>query len=980
MPRTRPVVALSSLLALAGSLIAWAPVSESATSPAAAESVVVDGSTSGRTFDGIGAVSAGASSRLLYDYPEPERSQVLDYLFKPAYGASLQMLKVEIGGDTNSTDGAEASHLRTPNQVQCDRGYEWWLMKQAKARNPDIELLGLEWGAPGWFDGGFWSQDNIDYLIEWLDCATEHGLTIDYVGGWNERGFEADWYVDLNAALQESYPDVKIIAADECCRSDLWRVADAMADNSAFNDAVDVVGVHFACGNRDQRPRCNSTDTAKSLDKPLWSSENSSLAHDVGAVPIARALNRMYSDAEITGFMSWSAVSSWYANLPIADTGPMLAEWPWSGHYKVGSSIWAYAHTTQFTQPGWRYLDTGSQRLPSGATIASLVSPTDDDFTSVIEAMDVEQPTTVRLDLENLPAGPLQLWSTNLGSGTSGDDFVHVGTIAPDSGSVELTVQPGHVYTVSTTTGQSKGDAQPSASVHQQLPLPLVQNFDALQPGQLAKYFSDINGGFETAPCAVGRDGMCYQQAVPQQPIRWNSTGLMPPTTMLGDPRWWGDYAVGAKVLLDQPGSVEVIGRASASRGTALGGYHLQVGSDGWRLYSEDTATGAARELAAGDESISVGSWHEIRLEMRGDTITAQLDGDELTVAQDTSQLTGNAGLRVNEWQAAQFDDVKVVPTNAAPRFVPQRQLSATATSEGGFSGGYTFGAERAIDDRPETSWSSAFNPAPGLPQALTVDLGKVERLRALTYQPRLDGTTGTVTDYEVQLSTDGTDFTTVADGAWTVNASTKVAAWPVQNARYVRFVATDGSGNQCGAGQTTATVGELRVVRDGGPPLHTTPPEPPPPPLPGDAPPEFDHLIPQDEMTATASSTHSNPYLACMAIDGKLSTFWHSAPATTNPLPATLTLDLGGTHSVQGLSYITRQDGNLNGTVTGYEVSVSADGNTFTQVTSGTWADDTSQKYATWGATPARYVRLTATAGHFNVAAAAEVHIGFQP
>ena len=33
--------------------------------------------------EGIGAVSAGAPSRLLVDYPEPYRSQVLDYLFKP---------------------------------------------------------------------------------------------------------------------------------------------------------------------------------------------------------------------------------------------------------------------------------------------------------------------------------------------------------------------------------------------------------------------------------------------------------------------------------------------------------------------------------------------------------------------------------------------------------------------------------------------------------------------------------------------------------------------------------------------------------------------------------------------------------------------------------------------------------------------------------------------------------------------------------
>ena len=48
---------------------------------------------SGR-FDGLGAISGGgATTRLLYDYPEPQRGYVLDYLFLPNFGASLHMLK-----------------------------------------------------------------------------------------------------------------------------------------------------------------------------------------------------------------------------------------------------------------------------------------------------------------------------------------------------------------------------------------------------------------------------------------------------------------------------------------------------------------------------------------------------------------------------------------------------------------------------------------------------------------------------------------------------------------------------------------------------------------------------------------------------------------------------------------------------------------------------------------------------------------------
>ena len=46
-------------------------------------SVLLKGSDTGRTFQGVGAVSAGASTRLLYDYAEPYRSDVLDFLFRP---------------------------------------------------------------------------------------------------------------------------------------------------------------------------------------------------------------------------------------------------------------------------------------------------------------------------------------------------------------------------------------------------------------------------------------------------------------------------------------------------------------------------------------------------------------------------------------------------------------------------------------------------------------------------------------------------------------------------------------------------------------------------------------------------------------------------------------------------------------------------------------------------------------------------------
>ena len=74
--------------------------------------LVLDGSKAGRVFEGIGALIAGAYSRLLVDDPEPARGQVLDLLFKSNVGASLHHLKVEIGGDVGATVRGEGPRLR----------------------------------------------------------------------------------------------------------------------------------------------------------------------------------------------------------------------------------------------------------------------------------------------------------------------------------------------------------------------------------------------------------------------------------------------------------------------------------------------------------------------------------------------------------------------------------------------------------------------------------------------------------------------------------------------------------------------------------------------------------------------------------------------------------------------------------------------------------------------------------------------------
>src|SRR3954464_9687231 len=106
------------------SVLAFCSIGQLATSAWAGQTVNLNGDAGGKRFDGIGAVSGGgATSVLLKDYPEPQRGQVLDLLFKPKFGASMSSLLVEVPGDSNSTQGSEPSHMHTKDDLNCSRGY-----------------------------------------------------------------------------------------------------------------------------------------------------------------------------------------------------------------------------------------------------------------------------------------------------------------------------------------------------------------------------------------------------------------------------------------------------------------------------------------------------------------------------------------------------------------------------------------------------------------------------------------------------------------------------------------------------------------------------------------------------------------------------------------------------------------------------------------------------------------------------------------
>jgi hypothetical protein len=642
---------------------------------AVSTSITLNGSGSGRSFDGIGAISGGGgNSRLLLDYPDPYRSQILDYLFKPNYGASLHILKVEVGGDMNSTDGSESSFKHTATDLSYNRGYEWWLMQQAKARNPNIKLYGLAWGAPGWigttgapvFDTNnpIWSQDMVNYYVAWIKGAqSQYGLTIDYIGGWNERGYNKQFYEALKSALQSNGLSTRVVGAD----SD-WSVADAMVSDSTFNASIDIVGVHYPCtgGDGGSAMSCPNTSNALSLGKPLWASENGSQDYNAGAIPMARAINRGYIDGKMTAYINWPLIASIYDNLPYNTVGLMVANQPWSGYYSVGKQLWVTAHTTQFTQPGWQYIDSACGYLGGSNTNGSYVtlkSTNGSDYSVIIETVDATASQTATFTITNgLSTGTVHVWSTNLNSANPNDYFVQQSSITPSSGTYTLTLQPGCVYTLTTTTGQAKGTlvSPPAAS----LALPYSENFAGYSIGQEAKYFADQNGAFEIAAAGGGRSGQCLRQMAPTAPHTWDNPS--DPYTIIGE-LGWTDYTVSSDVLLEQAGYVEIMGRVNTQQPFTpanINAYYLRVTSGGaWSILRNSTSGNLATLASGTVTALGTNTWHNLSLTFQGSTITAKIDSATVGSVTDSTYSAGQAGLGVSGWQNAQFQNFSITTT-----------------------------------------------------------------------------------------------------------------------------------------------------------------------------------------------------------------------------------------------------------------------------------------------------------------------------
>ncbi|XP_002122521.2 galactocerebrosidase [Ciona intestinalis] len=639
----------------------------------------------GRQFDGIGGLSGGgATSRLLMNYAEPYRSHILDFLFKPNFGASLHILKVEIGGDGQSTEGTEASHMRNANDENYTRGYEWWLMKEAKSRNPNIKLVGLPWAFPGWIgQGTVWPYKNREvtaqYITKWvLGAKSEHNLAIDYVGIWNERPFDVEYIKTLRRTLNSAgLSHVQIIADDGSVHSAISY--DIMHDQE-LAEAVAVIGTHY--------PGTVSSKTTKSTGKPIWASEDYSTFNDViGAGCWARILNQNLVNGNMTATIAWNLITSYYNDLPYKRCSLMTANQPWSGNYVLDDPLWVTSHTTQFAQPGWKYLQTVGHLSGGGSYVA--LTDQKGNLTIIIETMSHDQSICIRpplpaytvedqnatFVLEGSFKGKvtkMHMWFTQLGQSGNRDVFLNKGSVAVDkTGQVSIHLPIDSVITLSTITTAMKG-SYPTPPAPAEFPLPYSDSFDKT-PGFSEPFnFADQAGSYETFHNNTSDDGheWTFRQVVEERPVTWCSDPNQT-ITVIGNYKW-SHITVEVSIKSESTYGAFVamrVDKGGCDAREARGVYFWLMKNGSIMLTSDLTAKTMLEQCYFYWECFvadySELGWNKVKLTIdSSNKIYAYLNGKlalEHTITKDSNiPDNGFVALGTSDYGTAQFDDFSV--------------------------------------------------------------------------------------------------------------------------------------------------------------------------------------------------------------------------------------------------------------------------------------------------------------------------------
>jgi len=272
------------------------------------------------------------------------------------------------------------------------------------------------------------------------------------------------------------------------------------------------------------------------------------------------------------------------------------------------------------------------------------------------------------------------------------------------------------------------------------------------------------------------------------------------------------------------------------------------------------------------------------------------------------------------------------------------------STEEAGGEGPVNGYANAVIDGDLTTFWHSNWSSTgSSYPHHFTIDMGAEKSIAGFEIFRR-SGNNGGATVHEFWVSSDNITFTKVAtlNAALDTNDGYIANTAPNTTGRYVKYVATEGP-------NSFTHLGEINVIER----LDNS-----------------NWSIVDFSSEEAGGEGPVNGY-ASAAIDGDLTTFWHSAWSTGSPVyPHHLTIDLGAEQNIASFE-IFRRSGRT-GAAEVHEFWVSSDNVNFTKVATLNAVLDTDDGFVVNAetVTTARYVKYLATQGPNDFTYLGEIYI----
>ncbi|MCZ8519415.1 MULTISPECIES: S-layer protein [Paenibacillus] len=429
-------------------------------------------------FKGFGTVTANNTSRLLLDYKEENPKaywEIMNKLFNTKTGAGLTHVKVELGGDVNSSSGTEPATMRyadEPANVLRGAGFEF--AADAKSINPDLTTEILRWGEPRWTWNGAagneyenryqWYKQTIDAVYK------EYGFRIDYVGiSQNERAannngkIEVEWLKYFTSQIKKEpnydsdYKEIKLVAADGY--RDTAAISRTLLENPDLIDEIDVISSHYGLtGSNELTQLQNKLISEGKKPKEVWVSE--------GIAPMINARYREKMEPQYKGLggkagivdvtsriisaYSWSGAGSNPLRAVSFDLQPAVAAFyegssynpkhlisaydPWSGFYEADGGLQGVRHVMNFvgyddhttpenerwmivsdaTYSDGAFFDGGVDVDTSTHNYMTFKDPQTDDYTTVFanNTKETRKYTIHAANLSGKENAPVYVWET----------------------------------------------------------------------------------------------------------------------------------------------------------------------------------------------------------------------------------------------------------------------------------------------------------------------------------------------------------------------------------------------------------------------------------------------------------------------------------------------------------------------------------------------------------------------------------------